>query len=525
MNNIDSTPDKQLTRVEQQINWSIFIAVALIVIVLIAYFVSFHKGFSTSNGDWGTFGDFVGGTLNPLLAALAFYWLTSSIRLQLQELRDTRSVLKDTSDHQAKIAQLEEENLETQKDILKRQTDSLLKQKEIAEQQEKQIAIQNFESLFFQLLNTKNYALNDIYSQDESLNSNEQKEIKGKDAIKRDIQRFKAFEYDKNWEIYYKNNLLFFWGSYFRICYQIVKLIDENNYLKNNNSNNLTNFNSISEIQKKYFDIFRSTLTQYELEAFFFNCLCSYGAPKFKNLLTKYGLFEPLLIDYDRTGESFHRLTRYAFKYDFQAFEENSTWEDYFKDLEKIPLDLCPQVIIDILNNLFNFRFINRRAISFSFSDSTYVKSPISYQLTDDLNTIPWSELLLNSNIKKLKRHKDSVFTKDLNVIKNLRSDIDYSKKTIETINNLNEPEFSKEKRYKVDKFSNYSTSVSIQEESIAKNLIKLDNYKKLIFENKTKLDILVKNPLTPIILLLIKYSIHYEEYQKYMLAKKSFPE
>ncbi len=147
--------DKYLKKIERKIKWSIGIALILIISVLSIYFIKFHGKLHSDQGTWGTFGDFVGGTLNPVLAALAFYWLTSSIRLQLQELRDTRDVLKETSDHQKTIALLEEQNINTQQKIFQLQTESLEKQIQSAKEQQQQISLQNFENIFFELLKTK----------------------------------------------------------------------------------------------------------------------------------------------------------------------------------------------------------------------------------------------------------------------------------------------------------------------------------------------------------------------------------
>lgn len=55
---------------------------------------------STDSGDWGTLGDFVGGLLNPGIAALALYWLTRSVRLQTEELRETREALQESASAQ-----------------------------------------------------------------------------------------------------------------------------------------------------------------------------------------------------------------------------------------------------------------------------------------------------------------------------------------------------------------------------------------------------------------------------------------
>lgn len=45
--------------------------------------------------DWGVFGDFIGGILNPLIAYLAFYWLTKSIVMQRSELEQARESFID----------------------------------------------------------------------------------------------------------------------------------------------------------------------------------------------------------------------------------------------------------------------------------------------------------------------------------------------------------------------------------------------------------------------------------------------
>lgn len=59
----------------------------------------------TDTGDpaaWGQFGDYIGGLLNPIMAALAFYWLTQSVRIQHRELSDTRASLKESAEAQVK---------------------------------------------------------------------------------------------------------------------------------------------------------------------------------------------------------------------------------------------------------------------------------------------------------------------------------------------------------------------------------------------------------------------------------------
>ncbi len=123
-------PENELAKLKQQMFYSKLIVGGIIALVLIAYFSNFHVSVSVDNGDWGTFGDFFGGILNPVIASFALYWLITSVNLQIQELKKTNEALEKTV--------------------------------ETAEKQQNQASIQNFESLFFQLLKTKNDSLEDI---------------------------------------------------------------------------------------------------------------------------------------------------------------------------------------------------------------------------------------------------------------------------------------------------------------------------------------------------------------------------
>jgi len=341
--------DGSLKKIEKQIMWSIIIAALLITIVLASYFFHFHGSFHVDQDKWGTFGDFVGGTLNPVLAALAFYWLTSSIRLQIQELRDTRGVLEETATHQRTIANLEEENVNTQQKNLALQKASLEKQIQAAEQQQQQIAIQNFENIFFELLKTKNDAIQDISfnARKSSLNSAtglEIVKITGKEAISRHLKHFKETAYE-SWEEYYDNYLINSFSSYFRICYQIVRLIDSNETLIA-----LEKFEdkSYSKKQKQYFDIFKATLQQSELEALFYNCLNNYR--KYRSILEKYGIFEPLV----NTGneKTLKFIYQNAYRYNIAAYDRNPYYMKYFEEIEKIDISLKTEFVFSSLSFL-----------------------------------------------------------------------------------------------------------------------------------------------------------------------------
>lgn len=337
----DKNKTPNLSEINKSINTSLWLLGIVAVAVFGFYIWKFHKLPLTDNpADLGTFGDYIGGLLNPCIALFALYWLTSSIKTQIKELAETREQFEKISQNQLE-----------------------------------QTSLQNFESLFFQLLETKDKAVQDILSKNnneiKSLLINEDIKIannskdtnndneyiantsgsnfrknllsdekissfSGKESIRNHIIIFKSFSKYK-WQEFYTQLLLDYMGNYFRICYQIVKLIDENVLLsKKTDNENSEDKDEKTKLQKKYFDIFRATLTQYELEAFFFNCLSDYGNQKFKKMIEDYGLFEPLLIDTNKDFEEIHRLTRYAYMYNKKSFENNEMFINYFSEIEKI---------------------------------------------------------------------------------------------------------------------------------------------------------------------------------------------
>ena len=309
-----------------KINWtyvlfsifSISLAIGLFSYLIFFYTKNIGSVPPKDPANLGPFGDYIGGLLNPVIAGLALFWLIYSVKIQNTELQKSSAALTETVN--------------------------------TAKKQNEQVSIQNFESLFFQLLKTKTDVTNDILvgskgtlhqfatfrssyanRKIEEMSSSNHKVI-GKESIKDHLILFKS-HVPHSWEKFYTASFLDYAGSYFRISYQIVKLIDQNVVL---NALPTLNGRAYSQKQKEYFDIFRATFTQYELEAFFFNCLSKYGKHPFKSLLEKYGMFEPLLIDNDRLNERVHALTRYAYKYDKVIFEKNELWQVYFKGVENL---------------------------------------------------------------------------------------------------------------------------------------------------------------------------------------------
>lgn len=89
--------------------WFVIVLCLIALTILGFYFANFHGGLSSDNDVWGTFGDYVGGILNPLIAAFAFYLIARTYELQKIELEATRKLLEistEDSKNQIKLSAL-----------------------------------------------------------------------------------------------------------------------------------------------------------------------------------------------------------------------------------------------------------------------------------------------------------------------------------------------------------------------------------------------------------------------------------
>lgn len=103
--------------IDSKLRASLLITATIAVIAVGSYIVWF--GFlidlpaSHTASTWGEFGDFVGGLMNPIVAACALYWLTMSVRLQKLDLKAARDELALTRNELAtsSVAQQEQARL------------------------------------------------------------------------------------------------------------------------------------------------------------------------------------------------------------------------------------------------------------------------------------------------------------------------------------------------------------------------------------------------------------------------------
>lgn len=172
-------------------------AIFLMVAALAFYFSKFNVSLSSENGDWGTFGDFLGGTLNPIFSLMSFVALLYTIALQTDEMAQTREELKRAADAQKKA----EEALNGQLNAQRKQL---------------------FESTFFSLLDQHNKALEKLISQ----NPNRTQGTSDLNYIRQEMLSKGYTKIKEQREIVHNNNNIC--GSYFRVLYRMLKFISEN---------------------------------------------------------------------------------------------------------------------------------------------------------------------------------------------------------------------------------------------------------------------------------------------------------
>jgi len=241
------------------------VATGIVVTVFVFYFMNFSGSLSSEHERWGTFGDFVGGTLNPILSFFALIALLLTIILQSKELEATREELKRSATAQEKS----EASLKKQSEILNRQ---------------------QFEQTFFSLLEQHNSALEKI-STPSTRWTNNRSDL---DVARQSIFKAATLAEAKD-KLEQKNR---FCGHYFRVLYQLLKFIatnipgseigtkfDKNDIVKS----------AMAENEKMYSNMVRSFLSYDVSQILAINCYCSGERStywRYRQLLERYEFLE-----------------------------------------------------------------------------------------------------------------------------------------------------------------------------------------------------------------------------------------
>jgi len=243
---------------------------------------------------FGSFGDFFGGMLNPILTFLTFMGLLITIILQQKELRLTRSEIKTSS------KALSEQSITLEK--------------------------QRFENTFFSLLAQHNQLLGTICEDNPKRWSNGKSDLM---HVYENCMKFNTLKEAKI-ELQKKSYLI---GHYCRTLYQLLKLIatkHPGSKIGLDWSEELILSVTVSNEEKFYSNLVRSGLNYHVTQLLAVNCYSDDDSfLKFKNLIIRYQFLEHMpLRAQDRTNPALVESIDY---YGTCTFGNNLFLKDYLK--------------------------------------------------------------------------------------------------------------------------------------------------------------------------------------------------
>jgi hypothetical protein len=284
--------------------WIIGAVVVFIVGVFMHYYFHFNVDSNSDQQNWGTFGDYIGGTLNPILSFLSLMALLGTIVLQSKELKLTRKELKQTRQELSRSAKAQKAT----KEILDKQSETLERQQ--------------FESTFFSLLDQHNKML-------ENLNK---PRGNGQQNFGTNLDLIKNYAFNPHipdlgtakLALEQQNAVC---GHYFRVLYQLLKFIAINapgSVIDEAFKEDDIQSSVVTPNEKMYSNIVRSFLGYDITQLLAINCFCANSNDsywKYKLLIERYGFFEHM--PFEVRGKETPLLIKTTSAYEESAFGES----------------------------------------------------------------------------------------------------------------------------------------------------------------------------------------------------------
>ena len=271
---------------------------------VLAFWCASFAWIYVSVGDWevrGQLGDMFG-AVNSLFSGLAFAGLIVTLILQRKDLNLQRESIQQTNE----------------------QLGIQAREFEIQNQMAKQ---EQFRNTFFELLRMQQTITGELKISVKEWNGTimiiqgrkvfeelfTERDYKYLVETDRRFYSIAAKARDENDYEYISNPRIFsFLFHYFRFVYRIIKYVDETDVL-----------NSIEE-RYQYVAFLRSTLSNYEVAAIFYNCLSSNGKKKFKPLVEKYALFDNIDVKILGSSDDLSLFEESAYKFKINIQKKNN---------------------------------------------------------------------------------------------------------------------------------------------------------------------------------------------------------
>lgn len=251
---------------------------------------------SSRISDWGTFGDFIGGTLNPILTFL-------SICLILYTVYQNKKSLDFNSEELALSRKAQQDSANSQRLIQKTQN------------------LQQFDSLFFSLLNQFKYQQDQLCSLDEN----------GKSKVDKIYRSIFVDDYEldldcKRHKILQNQEL----SQYYICLYQLFKLINSKIDRSPNEVDKIEEWGDYA-LEKQYTNILRALIPPKLQQLLFLNAYTSFD--EYRWYLSYYSFLEHMPFKNLERGDElnvdllviakFYKLDSQLLKGDFQVFGES----------------------------------------------------------------------------------------------------------------------------------------------------------------------------------------------------------
>lgn len=265
----------------------LFIGLVVLISFLLFMYFSTFKYISLETAVWGAFGDYIGGILNPIFAFLSFTALIITLLYQHKQLEQNREILQETKNailQNEKALKLNKIDLKLSRQELRNSTEQLKISAQAQNEIEKTQKVQQFDMLFTTMLSELNFMNTNFIEKEQILEF--YKIFESNDKIE-----YKQVDLRKKYQL----------TRYFIILYQVLKQINDTNFLKR-------------EEKKKYSNIVRASLENSLLQLLMLNCNCEGYSDDFKefySLLEKFSFLEHM---------DFQDLTSENYKLNFDLF-------------------------------------------------------------------------------------------------------------------------------------------------------------------------------------------------------------
>ena len=215
---------------------------------LALYFYTFHGDLSTTQSDWGVFGEYVSGTVGTLFSAAAFLALLVTLWQQRKQI----AITEQTNQR----AQLESSLMH-----LLTVLGELLRDTDLRSRKTHKVVAQGRDA--FRNIYLRKFSF--IYRRN---SSNPLGTMSEREIVRHSVDElYRRFGSD--------------FGHYFRTLYRAVVLVSDATFLTDDE-------------RGKYIALITCRLSKFELLLLFYNCLGSIGERKFRHLAERFCLFENL---------------------------------------------------------------------------------------------------------------------------------------------------------------------------------------------------------------------------------------